>query len=108
MDMMCTQLQEILFALRMGLVGCDFTCSSALLGALTKQMYKCSLLDLSPESGYLGYGVADTAAALHAFRSPIWHDGNWRLHGCTLTDKIFAGNCSSFGEVGEGICLDDL
>ncbi|KAK2774577.1 hypothetical protein CKAH01_13152 [Colletotrichum kahawae] len=109
MAAICIQLQEIVFSLRKGSMGCDFVCSSMLLGALTKQMHDCNLLDLSPGSTCLGYGMAATAATLRAFRSPEWYTSRSRhMHACQLTDMIFSGIFTSFGTVDEGICLYDL
>uniref|UniRef100_L2GB48 Uncharacterized protein n=1 Tax=Colletotrichum fructicola (strain Nara gc5) TaxID=1213859 RepID=L2GB48_COLFN len=56
-----------------GSTGCDFDCSSALFGALAKNMAKHNLMDPVPRAPFLGYGITALEKAVNCFQSPRWH-----------------------------------
>ncbi|KAK1451061.1 hypothetical protein CCUS01_11238 [Colletotrichum cuscutae] len=55
-----------------GLTGCDFGCSSALFGALAKEMAKHKLMDPEPCAPFLGYGITALEKAIKDFQTPRW------------------------------------
>ncbi|KAI1204775.1 uncharacterized protein F4807DRAFT_316855 [Annulohypoxylon truncatum] len=92
-------------------IGCNFACSSMLLGSLIIQMRKQGL-DSKPEPPYIGYSVASTRKMIHEFETPRWNQsesynryGNGSFHRCTLSD-LLRKNLPS-GEV-EGLELKDI
>ncbi|KAJ0332023.1 hypothetical protein COL922a_011557 [Colletotrichum nupharicola] len=55
-----------------GSTGCDFDCSSALFGALAKNMANHNLMDPVPRAPFLGYGITALEKAVNGFQSPRW------------------------------------
>ncbi|KAI1459938.1 hypothetical protein F4805DRAFT_472530 [Annulohypoxylon moriforme] len=86
-------------------IGCDFACSSMLLGALTIQMHQKGL-DITPEPPYIGHSVASVTKTVLDFESPVWYtEGrHWAIHNCSLTDVL---KKSVLGNV-QGLNLADI
>ncbi|KAI3537971.1 hypothetical protein CSPX01_09768 [Colletotrichum filicis] len=83
-------LRNLLDAFRYDTAGCDFTCSSVLFGALTKEMDRYELLDPKPVKPYQGYSIEDTEKIVRSFRSPEWRTRykQREKHPCTLRSMI--------------------
>ncbi|KXH37002.1 hypothetical protein CSIM01_00066 [Colletotrichum simmondsii] len=85
-------LHRLLDSFRNETAGCSFECSSILLGALTKEMDKHTLLNPKPAKPYSGYSIVDTEKIVRAFRSPVWSsDFSYRhsaKHSCNLLSMI--------------------
>ncbi|KAJ0162450.1 hypothetical protein CTA2_4530 [Colletotrichum tanaceti] len=71
-------LQDLLGTLRKGLSGCDFECSSILLGALTKNMDEHKLLDPAPKEPYTGHSIVGMESLVNGFRCPQWRCSQWQ------------------------------
>ena len=65
---------------------CTWECSSMLVGALSRQMWRENLLDITPDGLYLGYSVVSVVKALKRIQTPVWRSSTdpGRNHSCTL------------------------
>ncbi|KAK1636321.1 hypothetical protein BDP81DRAFT_489675 [Colletotrichum phormii] len=102
-------LQKILDALRSGTAGCNFECSSILLGALTKEMDRHRLLDPKPALPYTGYSIENTEKIVRAFRSPQWSTDflHGKRHSCTLPSMIDCYLNADFDKSKQGFKLSE-
>ncbi|KAF7557848.1 hypothetical protein G7046_g5964 [Stylonectria norvegica] len=77
---------------------CSYECSSILLGALTKRLYKWRILEQRPTEPYLGWGFSDLQNSLSNIRELQWPDEI--LHDCSLSkilDPVVVSSAREFG-----------
>ncbi|XDG08578.1 hypothetical protein ABKA04_008193 [Annulohypoxylon sp. FPYF3050] len=69
--------------------GCDFTCSSFMLGALILQMHK-NGLDSKPKPPYTGYSIDSVLKMIQNFETPEWPSPDLRLDHveCTVPELL--------------------
>ncbi|KAI0895703.1 hypothetical protein F4806DRAFT_66736 [Annulohypoxylon nitens] len=71
-------------------IGCNFACSSMLLGALMLQMHK-NGLDSKPKPPYTGYMIMSVLDMVRNFETPSWRcpHHNYKYHdGCTISELV--------------------
>ncbi|KAI3530168.1 hypothetical protein CABS02_14616 [Colletotrichum abscissum] len=94
-----------------GLTGCDFSCSSALFGALAKEMAKHNLMDPEPCAPFLGYGITALEKAIKDFQTPRWGHSVYHVSSsrtCQLVDICTKLLGEGLDEVKKGFTLSEV
>ncbi|KAK1657765.1 hypothetical protein BDP55DRAFT_566577 [Colletotrichum godetiae] len=94
-----------------GLSGCDFGCSSALFGALAKEMAKHNLMDPEPCAPFLGYGITALEKAIKDFQTPRWGHSVYHASSsrpCQLVDICTKLLGEGLDEVKKGFTLSEV
>ncbi|KXH63668.1 hypothetical protein CNYM01_08427 [Colletotrichum nymphaeae SA-01] len=94
-----------------GLTGCDFGCSSALFGALAKEMAKHNLMDPEPCAPFLGYGITALEKAIEDFQTPRWGHSVYHASSsrpCQLVDMCTKLLEEGLDEVKKGFTLSEV
>jgi hypothetical protein len=67
----------------------SFTCGSALLGALTKQLEFMELLLPRPEAPFLGWNIRNIYRDIKKIQSPVWRGTRSSIqHSCDLNAVV--------------------